>query len=159
MNTLVRSQHAWLQRMVGEWTCVVEVVLKPGDPPGQDISTESVRSLDCVWIIAEATGENAGAKVYSMMTLGYDPARSLFVGSFISSMMTHLWLYEGELDEGGEKLMLRSEGPSIEDEGSIAKYLDTIEFKGDDHRVLRSSYLTKAGAWQAFMTADYRRVS
>ena len=31
-------------------------------------------------------------------TLGYDPAKKKYVGTFIASVMTHLWIYSGSLD-------------------------------------------------------------
>jgi hypothetical protein len=42
-------------------------------------------------------------------------------------------------------------------DGSMAKYQDIIEFRSDDHRLLRSQVLQKDGTWNHFMTAHYRR--
>ena len=39
-----------------------------------------------------------GGPATMIMTLGYDPAKKRFVGTFIGSMMTNLWVYEGELE-------------------------------------------------------------
>jgi hypothetical protein len=58
------------------------------------------------------------------MTLGYDPAKKRFVGSFVASMMTFLWLYDGELDAAQKVLKLDAEGPSFAGEGKMAKYVD-----------------------------------
>ena len=91
------------------------------------------------------------------MTLGYDPARKRFVGTFIGSMMTHLWVYDGALDAAGKVLTLDAEGPTSPAEGKMAKYQDIIEFKSDDHRVLSSQMLGDDGKWHHFMTANYRR--
>ena len=81
------------------------------------------------------------------MTLGYDPAKKAFVGTFIGSMMTHLWVYDGELDAAGKVLTLDAEGPSFAATDKMAKYKDAIEIKSDDHRVLtsRSSATTASG--------------
>jgi len=54
-------------------------------------------------------------------------------------------------------LTLNAEGPGFSVEGSTAKYKDVIEFKSDDHRVLSSHELRADGAWNSFMTANYRR--
>ena len=91
------------------------------------------------------------------MTLGYDPQRRRFVGTFIGSMMTHLWVYDGVLDAAEKVLTLDTEGPDMAVEGKIAKYKDVIEFKSDDHRVLTSHVLGDDGKWHGFMTAHYRR--
>lgn len=46
----------------------------------------------------------------TIMTIGYDPHRQRFVGTFVASMMTHLWMYEGALDDGERVLTLETEG-------------------------------------------------
>ncbi len=58
-----------------------------------------MRSLGGLWVLCEGRCEMPGGGAgTTVMTLGFDPARGLFVGTFIASMMTHLWLYEGGLD-------------------------------------------------------------
>jgi hypothetical protein len=39
----------------------------------------------------------------------------------------------------------------------MAKYRDTIEFRGDDHRVLSSTMQGEDGGWQQVMEVHYRR--
>jgi hypothetical protein len=99
-----------------------------------------------------------GGPMTSIMTLGYDPQKERFVGTFIASMMTHLWPYEGTLDAAGKVLTLDSEGPSFTGDGRVVKYQDVIEWKSDDHRTLSSRALGDDGKWGLFfMTAHYRR--
>jgi hypothetical protein len=54
-------------------------------------------------------------------------------------------------------LTLSTEGPSYTGDGSMAKYRDTIQLRGDDERVHTSSYQQADGAWHRFMTVTYRR--
>jgi hypothetical protein len=91
------------------------------------------------------------------MTLGYDPQTKRFVGTWIGSMMTHLWIYDGALDAAERVLALESDGPSMAGDGSMARYCDAIEFRSDDHRILTSSVRGDGGTWRPFMTAHYRR--
>jgi hypothetical protein len=91
------------------------------------------------------------------MTLGFDPAKGRFVGTFVASMMHHLWIYEGGLDAGRNALTLHTEGPGVEDDVKMAQYRDVITFEDDDYRVMTSSYQRDDGTWQLFMTAHYRR--
>jgi len=44
------------------------------------------------------------------MTLGFDPTKNHYGGTFIGSMMTNIWPYHGVLDETGKRLPLESEG-------------------------------------------------
>ena len=91
------------------------------------------------------------------MTLGYDPQKQRYVGTWIGSMMTHLWVYDGELDAAGKLLTLNAEDPSMAAEGKMAKYKDVIEIKSDDHRVMTSHTLDDDGNWQQFIKVNYSR--
>jgi hypothetical protein len=93
----------------------------------------------------------------TIMTLGYDPQKGRYIGTFIGSMMTHLWVYDGTLDAPGSMLTLETGGPSMAGDGKMARYRDVIEFKNDDQRLLASYVLAEDGEWHGFMTANYRR--
>jgi hypothetical protein len=143
-NATPEREHKWLQRFVGEWTSETEMSMEPGKPPEKVFGTDSVRSLGGLWILAEGTGDMPGSGPMS--------------GTWIGSMMTHLWVYDGALDPAERALTLEAEGPSMEaPESKMGKYRDVMEFKSDDHRVLSSYMLGADGAWQQFMTVHYRR--
>jgi len=158
MKAEPQKEHEWLHKLVGEWTCEAEAAMEPGKPPETSSGTERVRSLGGLWILAEGQGEMPGCgPATMMMTLGYDPQKKRYVGTWIGSMMTHLWVYDGSLDAGERVLTLDAEGPSMAGDGTMAQYRDVIEFKSDDHRVLTSHTRGDDGTWQPFMTAHYRR--
>jgi hypothetical protein len=158
MQTEPQKEHQWLQRLVGEWTMEGECSMGPDQPPMKSKATETVRSLGGLWFIAEGKGDMPdGQPCSTVMTLGYDPRTERFVGTWIGSMMTHLWIYDGELDASGKVLTLAAEGPSFTDPTKMAKYRDVIEVKSDDHRILTSHLLGEDGKWTQFMTAHYRR--
>ena len=154
-----QKEHAWLQQLVGKWTFESECVGEPGQPTEKHRGTESVKSLGELWIVGGGAGEMPGGGTSQMMiTLGFDPKRNRFVGTWLGSMMTHLWVYEGELDASGRVLTLNAEGPSFTSPDKTAKYQDIIEVKNADHRILLSRTLGEDGKWTHFMTAHYRRV-
>ena len=160
MKVEPQKEHQWLQQFVGEWTYENEATMAPGQPPMKSTGTESVRSLGGLWVAGEGRWEMPdGGMATTVITLGYDPAKKRFVGTFIGSMMTHLWLYEGELDAAEKVLSLDAEGPSFSGDGKMAKYRDVIELKSATHRVLSSYLLGEDGKWIPFMTAHYRRVA
>ena len=153
-----QKEHHWLQRLVGEWTYESEARMGPDQPPMKSQGAESVRSLGGLWTLAEGEGQMPdGDSFTSVMTLGYDPEKKRFVGTWIGSIMTRLWIYDGELDADGRKLSLYSEGPSMSGDGTMAKYRDAIEVVSDDHRIMTSEYQGEDGNWQKFMTLHYRR--
>jgi hypothetical protein len=157
--TTPQREHRWLERFIGEWTSATEMSMEPGKPPEKCHGTDTVRSLGGLWILAEGQGEMPGAGPVSMvLTLGYDPQRKRFVGTWIGSMMTHLWVYEGSLDAADRALTLETEGPSMAaPESKTARYRDVMEFKSQDYRVLTSHTLSEDGVWHQFMTVHYRR--
>ena len=158
MQTEPQKEHQWLQRLVGDWTYQSEAKMGADEPPVKCGGSESVRSLGGLWVLAEGRGEMPdGGDATMLLTLGYDPEKQHYVGTWIGSMMSHLWVYDGSLDAAGKVLTLETLGPNLGAEGKTAKYKDVIELKSDDHRVLTSQMLGEDGEWQVFMTAHYRR--
>jgi Protein of unknown function (DUF1579) len=156
MHTEPRKQHEWLKTLVGEWTYESECSMEPGKPPEKFAGAETVRSLGDLWVVGESTGQMLGGGTATMMiTLGYDPDQERFVGTWVGSMMTHLWIYEGTLDPARGVLTLNTEGPTCT--GGPAKFQDVIEIRSNDHRILRSQMLGEDGTWQQIMQANYRR--
>ncbi len=158
MKTEPQKEHEWLQQLVGEWTYESECSMGPEKPPEKFKGTERVRSLGSLWVLCEGRGEMPGGGMATMlMTLGYDPEKKQYVGTWVGSMMTHLWVYDGSLDAEQKVLTLNAEGPNCAEEGKLAKYRDVIEIKSDEQRTLTSHMLGDDGNWHHFMTANYRR--
>jgi hypothetical protein len=108
--------------------------------------------------LGEGEGEAPGGVTNgTILTLGYDPQKKRFVGTFISTMMANLWVYEGQMDAAERVVTLECDGPSMTEDGGMAKYQDIIELVSDDHRMLRSRVRGTDGQWQEFMVAHYRR--
>lgn len=158
MQVEVLAEHQWLHQLIGEWTFESECFMGPDQPPMKSSGSEVVRSLGGLWTIGEGVGGGPeGGTWSSVMTLGYDPRIQRFVGTFIASMMTHLWPYNGTLDAARKVLTLDSEGPSFSGDGSMSKYQDIIEIIDADHRTLKSQVPGPNGEWTQFMSATYTR--
>lgn len=158
METEPGKEHQWLHKLVGEWNFEVEATMDAGCSPEHFKGSERVRSIGGLWVVADGEGEMpGGGTATTMMTLGYDPRKNRYLGTWIGSMMNHLWLYDGALDAAEKVLTLDSEGPSMTGTGQMAKFRDVIEFLSDDHRMLSSHMLNESGEWRQIMTAHYRR--
>lgn len=158
MEAEVTKEHQWLHQLLGDWTMEGECVVGPDQPAIKSTGAETVHSLGGVWVLCDGNGETpGGGGMKSLMTLGYDPAKKRFVGTFVASCMTHQWVYEGGLDESGKALTLDCKGPSFTKPGELADYKDTITIISPDHRTLTSQTQGDDGKWVQFMTAHYRR--
>ena len=158
MNVEPVKQHRWLTRLAGEWVYEGESSMGPGKPNETFSGTESVRTLGEIWTLFEGRGQMpGGGEARMLMTLGYDAERGRFTGTWIGSMMTYLWRYDGALDAAERVLTLESEGPSWGSDGKLAKYRDVIEVQSDTERTLTSFAPGEDGQWKQFMRATYRR--
>jgi hypothetical protein len=152
-----QKEHRWLMQMLGEWTMDGEMTMKPGDAPEKFTGTASVTAMGELWTLARGEMPTPDGTHTSLTTLGYDPQKKRFVGSFISSMMTNLWVYEGTLDAAGKTVTMDTEGPDFKTEGKLVKYQDLYEIRSPDHWILSSRMPGEDGKWNTFMTANYRR--
>jgi hypothetical protein len=161
MDAEPQEQHKWLQQLVGQWTYESEAKMGPDKPAAKFRGIETVRTVGGLWVIGESQGEMPGGGTAEMViTLGFDPAKGRFVGTFIGSMMTHLWIYDGELDAAGKTLTLNAEGPDMSpgaQPGKMGQYRDVVEIVSTDYHILRSLAQSDDSSWVQFMAAHYRR--
>ena len=146
-----QHEHHWFDKLLGKWNCESTCWMGPDQAPMTNRGTAEVRSLGGLWVLVEGQGEPMEGETWSsIMTLGYDPKSKRYTGTFIGSMMTHLWVYDGALDASGRTLVLDTEGPKHESPG-MARYQDIIEIVDDNHWILKSQILTDDGRWKPIM--------
>lgn len=152
------SEHLWLQQLVGEWEFEHECDMGPDQPISKSSGKQSTRALGALWTLGEMeTPGPDGQPMRSIMTIGYDPSQSRFVGNFIASCMTFQWIYSGQLDQDRRVLTLDATGPSFSGDGSMANYQDIIEVIDSDNYIFSSRYQNVDGSWVPFMKGKYTR--
>lgn len=153
-----QEEHAWLETLLGNWSFEGECQTGEGQESAKSTGTTVCRSLGGLWVLLEGEGSMPGSEEVceSLMTLGYDPQKERFIGSFTAGVMTHMWIYAGTLDAERKTLTLDTEGPRFDQPG-MAQYQDIIEIAGPDHWMLSSRVLQDDGSWVKFMTGHYRR--
>jgi hypothetical protein len=139
------KEHEWLKQLVGEWE---------GDL-GDAKSTS--RMLGGLWMVSDVKANMGGTQMNAVMTLGYNPTKKKYVGTWVDSVFNNLWTYEGTMDASGKILTLETEGPNPAMPGKMTKMRDAIEIKSKDHFALVSSALGDDGNWTTFMTINYKR--
>ena len=148
-------EHTFLKKFVGEWTTTSECQMGPGQPALQCEGKFKARMLGEFWLISDTEGAMAGTTVHAVLTLGYDPQQQKYVGTWVDSMMNHLWKYEGSVE--GETLTLEAAGPNFLAGGKPALFRDLYEFKSADEIAVSSQMQSDDGTWVTFITGTARR--
>jgi hypothetical protein len=151
------EEHTWLQRLAGEWTYAGE--MKMGEEEHKSTGTETIRTFGGFWTVGEMLGKMPGSDIQSksVISLGYDPDKKKYVGTFISDMMSFMWVYEGT--RKGDVLTLDCEGPSFKGDGQMVQYQDIIEIKSDSEYVMSSQTRGEDGKWKKFMSMTFTRAT
>lgn len=149
------AAHAWLEQFLGDWHGV-------SDAPGEDDEVtwefdESAEAVGKLWIVARSSSPESDPPFASVLTLGYDPEKGEYVGTWIDSMLPRMWTYRGWLDAETDTLILQAEGPDMSDPGKTAIYQDRVRFIDPDHKRVSSFAQTADGKWQEFMSVNYVR--
>jgi hypothetical protein len=153
-----QKEHEWLQQLVGEWVWESDSPTGLGKESQNHRGTEIVRSLGRIWVVGKGRGSAPdGTLSTTIMTLGYSPGRNKFVGTFVASSMTDLWIYEGFIDRDSNALVLDTEGPSFADMSKRTRYKDIIRIIDENNRTMTSLYQGESGTFDEFMTLRYRR--
>lgn len=148
------EQHQWLKKFVGEWTTEFQLT----SPDGQSMKesgTESVRAVGDFWITSDMRSTFLGDPYAAVLTLGYDPKKEKYIGTYVDSMTSLLWTYEGTLDEDKKKLTLMTEGEMPG--GEKVKFRESHEFKSDDHRIFTSEMIGPDGEFMEMLTVHAHR--
>jgi hypothetical protein len=154
-----QKEHAFLQRLVGDWDMVSTSGHEGYDPNDPKTAfTETVRSIGGLWIVSDGRGTMPdGTPMSAVITLGFDPATGNYVGTWVGSMMTTLWVYKGWLEADGKTLTLEAEGPTFDGSEGTAIYHDVLTLHDDNHRSFSGSVRQPDGSFKEFMTSEFRR--
>lgn len=151
------KEHGWLKQIVGEWDAESEITMGPGMDPMKLKGTESARMLGDFWYVADVKGDSPMGPMSAVLTIGYDPEKKKYVGTWVDSATSYMWTYEGTLEDAGKKLTLNTEGPNMMAPGKTAQYRETIEIVDKDHKIFSSSMKGEDGKWITFVTTKYTR--
>ncbi len=151
------KEHQWLKQFVGKWETQSEGSMGPDQPAMKCKGILEGRMLGGFWVVNEMELDMMGTPMTGIQTIGYDPAAKKFVGTWVDSMMNHMWNYEGRVDDTGKILTLDAMGPNFMAEGKLTKFRDAYEFKSADHVIATSSMMGEDGKWIVFMTGNMTR--
>ncbi|MEL7337842.1 MAG: DUF1579 domain-containing protein, partial [Planctomycetota bacterium] len=153
------QQHKWLKQFLGSWKSSSKSDAKGDQPATEMKGTMTATGLGDLWIIIKQEGKTPdGGTFQAQMTIGYDEKKKEFTGTWVDSMMNHMWKYQGQLDDSGKKLMLVAEGPNFIGDGSKTTFRDSYEFKSADLIIAKSEMKSDDGEWTTMMVGEVHRV-
>jgi hypothetical protein len=147
------EEDRFLEKLVGVWNVTSD------DMGGGQQWTEIVRSLHGTWVVAEGNGQmpDGSGAATTVLTLGYSPSKGRYIGTWIGSMMDHMWIYDGEVSPDGRVLSLHTRGPDCQGGSGEQDYREQIAFIDDDNRTFTSFVKQADGSWHRLMEARYAR--
>lgn len=97
------AAHEMLAKMAGTWTTHTKSWMAPGKPPMESSGTSAQKMLfDGRYLQQEFFGDMMGTPFTGFGLCGYDNQKERFVSTWIDSMSTAIYYFEGSGDaEGG----------------------------------------------------------
>ncbi len=105
------AEHARLKESAGTWSVDCTFFMDPSGEPMQNTATEVVEMVGDFWTVSRFTCDFMGMPFEGRATLGYDPASGKWISSWIDSMSTFLFKFDGGYDAEGKVLTMTGKGP------------------------------------------------
>jgi len=130
------APHKLLASMAGSWITKTKAWMEPDKPPMEDTGTcEQKMLLDGRYLQQEYTGEMMGSPFIGINLIGYDNHTKKYVSTWIDSMSTGIYFFEGTAGADGKTITQESSyddpvrGPMVW--RSVTRIVDdsTLEYK------------------------------
>ena len=126
------AEHGALMETVGTWNVDCTYFMGPGEELKVQ-ATETVEAVGGFWTVSLFQSEMMGAPFTGRCTMGFNPKSGKWIGTWIDSMMPHMYVMEGEYDAEGKVLTLLSDGPAP-GSGDLTQYRSMVERLDDGNR-------------------------
>ena len=136
------AEHGLLMEMVGTWNVDCSYFMGPGEPMRTQ-AQETIEPVGGFWTVSLFESLFMGAPFAGRATMGYDPQKGKWVGTWIDSMMPHMFVMEGDMDPETHVLTMHCEGPSMT--GGTAPYRSVSTPLPDGRRQF-DMYMTPPGS-------------
>ena len=99
------TSHELLEGMAGTWSTKTKSYLEPGKPPVESTGTcEQQMILDGRFLHQEFKGDMMGAPFIGIGVTGYDNHKKTYVSTWMDSMSTGIYYFEGTVDPEGKTI-------------------------------------------------------
>ncbi len=151
------KQHEALKFFEGTWDATAKFMAEPGKPMAESKGSEKAEMvLGGFWLTFEYKGEMMGAPFTGRGTLGFDQQKQKYVGTWIDSMKSGLFLSEGTADEHGKVFTMIAQG-YCDGEGKAITMKQVYEIKDKDAWMLSFITPNPDGKEMTMGTIEYKR--
>lgn len=102
------EHHKLLMKSVGKWEGTLTMTM-PGMPTEGVAATEEITAFGPFWTTSRFECDFMGMPFMGSGSMGYDPAKGKYLGTWIDNMSPALAVMEGEMDEESGKLTMHYE--------------------------------------------------
>ncbi|MDJ0836520.1 MAG: DUF1579 domain-containing protein [Acidobacteriota bacterium] len=150
-----QPEHELLKRFAGEWQFEKRSAPADGAPP-QRVGSGSVEAemLGGFFVVCKWSGDLYETDFKAVQTLGYDVDKGRYSGSWVDSIMSYRWQYDGSLEAVSKELVITAGGPGPGDD--TAKFRERYRFDSADTITVVARML-QDGQWVTFMTTHLTR--
>lgn len=106
-------EHARLESGLGRWNVKCTYFMDPSQPPMVCDAVETVEPVGPFWTVSLFESEFMGMPFRGRSTLGYDPQKKKWVGTWVDSMSPSMFVMEGGYDAAGKVLTMHCRGPHM----------------------------------------------
>ena len=147
------DEHSRLMATVGVWDAEISMATPDGNTASTGV--ENVKKLGELWTVADFEYEFMGVPVQGHGTMGYDPAKKKYIGTWVESGSPFISTLEGEYDEEKNAIVYKMQGK--DPEGNDAEYRIITAAQDDTHRSFELHAKIGEDEYMKVLTINYTK--
>jgi hypothetical protein len=148
------AEHQKLMAGVGTWDAVVEMMGEDGKPTTNKGVSE-ITSIGGFWLVDDFKSSMGDVPFHGHGTMGYDPAKGKYVGTWIDSWSTSVMVMEGTYDAAKKAMTMSGMGQGMDGKPVMHRMVTTE--KDANTRVFEMFVPGPDGKEMKVMTITYTR--
>jgi hypothetical protein len=150
-------QHELLKKDVGTWDATMRMWFTPNAEPLVSNGIENNKLLDGgLWLISHYEGKIADTRFVGCGTVGFDPVKQKYVGTWIDNVTSSLSVMEGDYDQATNTLTMisRRRDPHT---GQSQTTKSTLQYVDNDTRIFEFLVPDADGKYWKMLEIKYVR--
>jgi hypothetical protein len=150
-----QPEHGLLKRFAGAWTFEKKSTPRDGSP-SQNLGSGEMRGelLGAFFVVCRWSGNIYETDFSAVQTLGYDVDKEEYSGSWVDSIMSYRWQFNGSLESEGNELVIVASGPGPG--GGTTTFRERYQFNSANSITVVAEILQDE-QWVTFMSTQLTR--